>query len=110
MHKFVQQHAGAVSATLSGWDRLRFRGTLRMLANVAGLGHLLSYTGHLLSYTGHLLKDFGSYALDLTDASAPPRWKWPSRRAGPSSICAAPRWSRRIWPATSPNVTASPPV
>jgi hypothetical protein len=59
MHKFVQQHAGAVSATLSGWDRLRFRGTLRMLANVTGLGHFLSYTGHLL-------KDFGSHALDLS--------------------------------------------
>jgi hypothetical protein len=32
MNSFVQRHAGSVTGMLSGWDRLRFRGTLRMLA------------------------------------------------------------------------------
>jgi hypothetical protein len=44
-----------VIGMISGWDRLRFRGTVRMLANVAGLMRFLSYTGRLL-------KDFGAHA------------------------------------------------
>src|SRR5207248_144950 len=57
MDTFLQRHASSVTGTLSGWDRLRFRGTLRMLANVTGLGRFLSYTGRLL-------KDFGKFALE----------------------------------------------
>lgn len=59
MDQFLQQHAKSVTGAVSGWDRLRFRGTLRMLANVTGLGRFLSYTGHLF-------KDFGKYALELS--------------------------------------------
>ena len=59
MDAFLQQHAGSVTASLSGFDRLRFRGTLRMLANAAGMFGFLCYTGHLL-------KDFGAYALELS--------------------------------------------
>lgn len=59
MDSFVQQHAASVIGTLNGWDRLRFRGTLRMLANVTGLSRFLCYTGHLF-------KDFGQYALQLS--------------------------------------------
>jgi hypothetical protein len=59
MEKFLQQHAGSVMGVLSGWDRLRFRGTLRMLANVTGMSRFLSYTGHLF-------KDFGRYAQDVS--------------------------------------------
>jgi hypothetical protein len=59
MNAFVQRRGSAVMGMLSGWDRLRFRGTLRMLANVTGLSNFLSYTGHLL-------KDFGQYALQLS--------------------------------------------
>ena len=59
MDAFLQRHAAEVTGTVSGWDRLRFRGTLRMLANVTGMGRFLSYTGHLL-------KDFGQYALRLS--------------------------------------------
>ena len=59
MDAFLQQHAGSVTATLSGFDRLRFRGTLRMLANAAGMFGFLCYTGHLL-------KDFGAFALELS--------------------------------------------
>lgn len=59
MDQFLQQHAQSVTGSISGWDRLRFRGTLRMLANVTGMGRFLSYTGHLF-------KDFGKYALELS--------------------------------------------
>jgi hypothetical protein len=59
MNAFVQQHLGSVIGLISGWDRLRFRGTLRMLAHVSGLDRFLGYTGHLL-------KDFGKYALDVS--------------------------------------------
>lgn len=57
MNCFVQRHAACVTGILSGWDRLRFRGTLRMLANVTGLEHFLSYTGRLF-------KDFGKYVFE----------------------------------------------
>lgn len=59
MDSFLQQHASVVTGSLCGWDRLRFRGTLRMLANVTGLFRFLCYTGHLL-------KDFGAWALQLS--------------------------------------------
>jgi len=45
---------------LSGWDRVRFRGTLRLLANVAGLGSFLNHRGVLL-------KEFGAFAQDVRD-------------------------------------------
>jgi len=57
MNSFVQRHAEVVTGMLSGWDRLRFRGTLRMLANVTGLEHFLCYTGRLF-------KDFGKYVFE----------------------------------------------
>src|ERR1700689_1604690 len=59
MDSFLQQHAKSVTGSLSGWDRLRFRGTLRMLANVPGLGSFLSYTGRRL-------KDFKEHALNFS--------------------------------------------
>jgi hypothetical protein len=59
MVSFPQRHASAVMGQLAGWDRLRFRGTLRMLANVTGLFRFLCYRGRLL-------KHFGDYALDLS--------------------------------------------
>ena len=59
MNRFIQHHASKIIGMINGWDRLRFRGTLRMLANVVGLGRFLSYTGRLL-------KDFGDYAHTLS--------------------------------------------
>jgi hypothetical protein len=57
MDRFAQQHASSVMGLISGWDRMRFRGTLRMLAHVIGMGRFLSYTRRLL-------KDFGPFALE----------------------------------------------
>lgn len=55
MNEFVQQHAEDVTGAISGWDRLRFRGTLRMLANVVGMDRFMRHAGVLL-------KDFGRWA------------------------------------------------
>jgi len=55
MNRFVQRHVDSVIGMVSGWDRMRFRGTLRMLANLTGMNRFLSYRGRLL-------KDFGGYA------------------------------------------------
>ena len=59
MNSFIRQHLGSVIGMVGGWDRLRFRGTIRMLANLTGMGRFLSYTGHLL-------KDFGDYAQQVS--------------------------------------------
>jgi len=55
MNAFLQAHASSVTGMLNGFDRMRFRGTLRMIANAGGLGYVL---GRL----GVLLKDFKGYA------------------------------------------------
>jgi hypothetical protein len=60
MNSFIQAHVSKVLGILSGWDRLRFRGTVRMLANVAGLWRFLQCTGRAL------FKDFGRHAEELS--------------------------------------------
>lgn len=60
MKEFLQQYASLVTGTLSGFDRVLFRGTQRMLANVSGL---MAY----LCCSGVLLKEFGSWANQLTE-------------------------------------------
>ncbi len=59
MNDFIHQHNDDVIGTLSGFDRLRVRGTIRWLANRNGMGAFLHHVGVLL-------KDFRSYALSLT--------------------------------------------
>jgi hypothetical protein len=57
--QFLSRHSNAVTGTLSGFDRLVFRGTLRMLAHRGGM---MSYR-----YAGRrLLKNFASHAEALT--------------------------------------------
>ncbi len=59
MEDFVSKHAEAVIGPLSGFDRLVFRGTLRMLAHCGGM---MSYLGAV----GVLLKDFAAHAEAMT--------------------------------------------
>jgi hypothetical protein len=59
MNAFVQQHAKSVIGMIRGWDRLRFRGTVRMLANLTGMRRFLDCTGHRL-------KEFGDYAQQVS--------------------------------------------
>lgn len=59
MERFVTRHADRIAGILTGFDRMRFRGTLRSISNVKGLSIWLSQRGVLL-------KDFGRYAEQLS--------------------------------------------
>jgi hypothetical protein len=59
MNSFIVKHKKHIMGVLSGWDRIVFRGTLRLVANLAGM---CSY----LAYRGILLKDFKEYAQHKT--------------------------------------------
>ena len=48
MFQFIQHHAKNILGTLSGFDRLRFRGTLRHIAYAAGMQAFLNHSGVLL--------------------------------------------------------------
>jgi hypothetical protein len=60
MRSFLHVHRTEIKGVLSGWDRVRFRGTLRWLANVQGLG------AYLWS-VNVLYKDFTRWAQALTE-------------------------------------------
>jgi hypothetical protein len=60
MNTFLQRHDPSVTGMLSGFDRVRFRGTLRLLANAGGMGAFLAYMGVLL-------KNFKQYVMDVTE-------------------------------------------
>ena len=60
MNALVPKNSDHVIGVLSGWDRLVFRGTLRMLAFAGGMAAYLSRIGRLL-------KDFGEHAQAMTD-------------------------------------------
>ncbi len=60
MRSFIQRHAGSVMGVLNGFDRLRFRGTKRLLAHAGGMMDFLFQERVLL-------KDFKAYALAATD-------------------------------------------
>jgi hypothetical protein len=57
---FLSRHANVVIGTLCGFDRLVFRGTLRLLAHRGGM---MNYLGSVKV----LLKDFGDHALALSE-------------------------------------------
>jgi hypothetical protein len=59
MQSFVSRHQHQIQGTLSGFDRLRFVGSLLRLSYVSGLGAFLGATGILL-------KDFGEYMLGIS--------------------------------------------
>jgi hypothetical protein len=59
MNPFLQRFGPLVLAVLSGFDRLRFRGTLRLLANQPGLSRFLGSNRVLL-------KDAADYMEDLS--------------------------------------------
>jgi hypothetical protein len=55
MRASLQRHGGQIPGVLSGFNRMRFRGTLLRLTSVGGMVHFLTQIGVLL-------KDFGAYA------------------------------------------------
>jgi hypothetical protein len=60
VERFIQQYADRVQGTLSGFDRVLFRGNCGSLHYTDGMARFLSSQGVLL-------KDFKAYALKLTD-------------------------------------------
>ncbi len=60
MEEFIQKHKGKVIGVLCGWDRLRFRGTLRILSHAEGM---MAY----LNRAGVLLKNFGGFVEGKSD-------------------------------------------
>lgn len=59
MERFVTWHAARIAGILTGFDRMRFRGTLRSISNVKGLAIWLNQR-HVL------LKEFGGFAERLS--------------------------------------------
>lgn len=59
MRQFIQRHASSTIGVLSGFDRVRFRGTLRWLACLQGISSFL-WNARVL------LKDFKEYAQEVT--------------------------------------------
>lgn len=55
MNAFMEKHNKNIIGVLAGWDRIVFRGTLRLIANLTGMDKYLSMTGVLL-------KDFREFA------------------------------------------------
>jgi len=60
MKRFLERHRDRIIGTLSGFDRMLFRGSLRSIAHVKGL-EIFLYSHHVL------MKDFSSYVLKLSE-------------------------------------------
>src|SRR5207253_9454149 len=59
MERFLTRHEDRIAGILTGFDRMRFRGTLRSISNAKGLAIWLNQR-HVL------LKEFGRYAEQLS--------------------------------------------
>lgn len=59
MKRFRERHRDRITGTLSGFDRMLFRGTLRSITHVKGL-QIFLYSHHVL------MKDFGNYVNSLS--------------------------------------------
>jgi hypothetical protein len=60
MRSFLNVHGSEIKGVLSGFERVRFRGTLRWLANLQGMGSFLWESNVLL-------KDFVAWSKSLTE-------------------------------------------
>jgi hypothetical protein len=59
MKRFLERHRDRITGTLSGFDRMLFRGTLRSITHVKGL-EIFLYSHHVL------MKNFGGYVVGLS--------------------------------------------
>ena len=60
MERFLLCHKDRIRGSISGFDRMRFTGTLRWMVHVDGMGKFLNSQGVLL-------KDFGAYVEKLSE-------------------------------------------
>ena len=101
MNALVPKNADHVIGVLSGWDRLVFRGTLRMLAFAGGMAAYLSRTGTLL-------KDFGDHAQAMTEQLIQASLKRAEAAGRPVQYLQSPSIRKDDTPDRSPRTTASP--
>lgn len=66
MNSFLSVHRSEIKGVLSGWDRLRLRGTLRLIANLDGMGAYLRYRSILLKQFTEWAKGLTSQVLGAT--------------------------------------------
>src|SRR5437867_13359738 len=52
MERFLDRHKDRIAGSISGFDRMRFTGTLRWMAHVDGMGKFLNSQGLLLKHFG----------------------------------------------------------
>lgn len=60
MERFLLRHQDRIAGSISGFDRMRFQGTLRWMAHVDGMGKYLNSQGVLL-------KDFAGYVEKISE-------------------------------------------
>ena len=60
MERFLLRHKDRIAGSISGFDRMRFQGTLRWMAHVEGMGKFLNSQGILL-------KNFGAYVESVSE-------------------------------------------
>lgn len=101
MKSFIDKHKKDIIGVLSGWDRIVFRGTFRLVANLAGMHQYLSYLGVLM-------KDFKQYAQEKTAELIRASVAKAERGADPICICRPLGRVKNpsLW--TSPLATPSP--
>jgi hypothetical protein len=87
MERFVVRHGGRIVGSISGFDRMRFQGTLRWMMYADGMAKLLNSQGVLL-------KDFGSYAERLSKHIVAHGEEMAKEAGRPVEYVASPRTSK----------------
>lgn len=87
MHEFIARYREAITGTLSGFDRLVFRGTLRSIAFVDGMRIYLQRQGVLL-------KDFGKHAEQVSQVLKSSSLAQAARYQRPSEYLSSARLSK----------------
>jgi hypothetical protein len=76
MERFLLRHKDRIVGSISGFDRMRFQGTLRWMAHVDGMGKFLNSQGVLLKdfgrYVEKISEEIKQYAYGVAEAKARP--------------------------------------
>jgi len=99
MKRFLERHRDRITGTLSGFDRMLFRGSLRSITYVKGL-EIFLYSQHVL------MKDFGSYVIRLSKRLVEHAKQLASAAGDLMFICLRRKLRKRNWRCRLRNVTA----
>src|SRR5438477_1948965 len=98
MERFLTRHRDRIAGTITGFDRMLFRGTLRSISHCHGLEIFLSSQRVLL-------KDFAKFAQQLSHEISEHGKAFAAQMGRPYNIWIRPRWPRSNWRARSWNET-----